>query len=324
MVDLIIHPMKYPADLSPLPVNSGQLAIETLSKVAGGGMLHVNAARSWKALVAAAFEAGFILTYTGTTACYRDFVRQTNLFKERYRHEGQGGGCKQWLFKHLGDNKMWCKIYAYLATAAVPGTSNHGWGLAIDMALDGYTPDTWKAVTSNPSAHNWLQANVRRFGFSYEIQSEPWHIRLVVGDDITPAVLAFEQGTPPPPIPEEDDMIELMQDINGVWAVAPGWNTRRAAAPDDITLWVNTKRVETRIGANGALEAVVTLIDQPFMNRIKDVSPGTPQLAPGEAQKIIDATVAGVVAKLPSGSAPVDNAAIATAVAVELHKRLGS
>jgi LAS superfamily LD-carboxypeptidase LdcB len=57
--------------------------------------------------------------------------------------------------------------------AAVPGTSNHGWGLACDV---------WN-VGQNGRLE-WLLDNAKRFGFSWEVQSEPWHIRYVLGDDL--------------------------------------------------------------------------------------------------------------------------------------------
>lgn len=46
--------------------------------------------------------------------------------------------------------------------AAPPGTSNHGWGIAIDIA-------------SYPSAVAWMRNNARRFGFYERVPGEPWH-----------------------------------------------------------------------------------------------------------------------------------------------------
>lgn len=56
---------------------------------------------------------------------------------------------------------------------ATPGTSNHGWGLAIDICADGYAGDRW----------DWLKANAPEFGWDNPgwAQSggvgpyEPWH-----------------------------------------------------------------------------------------------------------------------------------------------------
>lgn len=46
--------------------------------------------------------------------------------------------------------------------AAVPGTSNHGWGRAVDLHLDG------EALT-------WMRANGERYGFVEDTPRETWH-----------------------------------------------------------------------------------------------------------------------------------------------------
>lgn len=52
--------------------------------------------------------------------------------------------------------------------AAVPGTSNHGWGVAVDIPF--------------PDAQAWLRRNAHRFGWSWDEGArvgEPWHWRYV-------------------------------------------------------------------------------------------------------------------------------------------------
>jgi peptidoglycan hydrolase-like protein with peptidoglycan-binding domain len=85
--------------------------------------------------------------------------------------------------------------------AATPGTSNHGLGLAIDLAW--YDSSQILGITARMDVFNWLLLNAFRYGFSWETQSEPWHIRYVAGDSIPQAVLDFEHGpvTPPPVTP---------------------------------------------------------------------------------------------------------------------------
>jgi nucleoid-associated protein YgaU len=83
--------------------------------------------------------------------------------------------------------------------AAVPGTSNHGLGLAADLALRNHAGQL-VGVTHFFTA--WLIANAARFGYSAEVQSEPWHWRYVAGDKIPQAVLDFEQGQSPAPAPQ--------------------------------------------------------------------------------------------------------------------------
>ncbi len=59
--------------------------------------------------------------------------------------------------------------------AAVPGTSNHGWGCAVDTALGGYGASA-KVVDS--VFLQWALEHVAANGWSWEVQSEPWHLRL--------------------------------------------------------------------------------------------------------------------------------------------------
>ncbi|MEM7285187.1 MAG: M15 family metallopeptidase [Actinomycetota bacterium] len=46
--------------------------------------------------------------------------------------------------------------------AAVPGTSQHGWGRAIDLELD-------------DEALTWMRQNAGRYGFVENVPREPWH-----------------------------------------------------------------------------------------------------------------------------------------------------
>ena len=194
MTHLPIAPVVLPADLAN--ERNGKLSTEIMTKVAGGSQLHHLAARAWNALVAAAAQQGLPLTYT-FGGCYRTYSQQERLFLQRYTtHELSGRPTKRW-----NGTTYWLK--PGMAGAAVPGTSNHGLGLAVDTA-SGSSPREAKAIGGHPQ-FGWLVANVARFGFSYEDQSENWHIRYVAGDDIPAAVLAFENPFTPPPIHEGSD-----------------------------------------------------------------------------------------------------------------------
>ncbi|MEJ5945924.1 M15 family metallopeptidase [Pseudokineococcus basanitobsidens] len=46
--------------------------------------------------------------------------------------------------------------------AAAPGTSSHGWGMAVDLQLDG-------------RAQSWMRDNAGRYGFAETVPGEPWH-----------------------------------------------------------------------------------------------------------------------------------------------------
>ena len=62
--------------------------------------------------------------------------------------------------------------------------SRHMLGLAVDVA------------NANGKILKWLLDNEDRFGFSHEVQSEPWHIRYVAGDNVPVAVVEFVGNKP--------------------------------------------------------------------------------------------------------------------------------
>jgi hypothetical protein len=60
--------------------------------------------------------------------------------------------------------------------AAVPGTSSHGQGLAVDI-------NSWVYGNGDTDRHRWLVANAPRFGWSWELVGKPsgerWHFNYV-------------------------------------------------------------------------------------------------------------------------------------------------
>jgi LAS superfamily LD-carboxypeptidase LdcB len=59
-----------------------------------------------------------------------------------------------------------------MAPMAVPGTSNHNLGIAVDIA------------DASGKRLEWLVKNAPQFGWSWEVvPEEPWHIRYVAGDN---------------------------------------------------------------------------------------------------------------------------------------------
>lgn len=184
---------------------NGKLDLSLLVALHPRGLMHHHVARGWKALVAAAGEQGLPLTFT-YGGMYRLYIDQYNLFMSRYQTTPIAGRPTKTF-----QGKTWY-LKPGMATAAVPGTSNHGWGCAIDTAFDtdpsdGLGPDDAASISSHP-LFGWFRDNAIRFGFSFELQSEPWHIRWVVGDTVPQAVLDFEYVPPvvPPvnPGPEPD------------------------------------------------------------------------------------------------------------------------
>jgi LAS superfamily LD-carboxypeptidase LdcB len=123
----------------------------------------------------AALKAGlknFKPTSAGDT--YRTYESQLAAFNTRYSLTPTEYGTRTF------EGKKYYKKAANLADLAAPGSSNHNLGLAVDIS------------EASGARLEWLIANEHLYGFSHELQSEPWHIRLVCGDRIPKAVLDYE------------------------------------------------------------------------------------------------------------------------------------
>lgn len=115
--------------------------------------LRPDAAASYKRMQKAKMPAG------GINDADRDSDNQRRLFLERYKVQLTGRG-------PFGDVR-WYRGKRYVRTSplgmvAVPGTSKHELGLALDMA-------------TNSAAHKWMLANGAHYGWFRTIKSEPWH-----------------------------------------------------------------------------------------------------------------------------------------------------
>jgi D-alanyl-D-alanine carboxypeptidase len=114
---------------------NGRIPENALQRVgATGHRLWAPAATSLDALMRAARQDGVNI---GITDSYRPFAEQVDLARRK-------------------------GLYARGGLAAKPGTSEHGWGLAVDLDLDA-------------RAQSWMRANAARFGFAATTPREPWH-----------------------------------------------------------------------------------------------------------------------------------------------------
>jgi hypothetical protein len=175
-----IVPIVMPKDLKG--VEPGKLPESLLRPIPGGGKLHWLAANAWNAMVAKAKADGLELKPTSPGDLYRSYESQLAGFKQRYVLEPiQGTSTKTF------EGKTWY-LKKGMAMLATPGKSNHNLGIAVDVHSAG-----------EPKRLNWLIANVKDFGFSWEVvPSEPWHLRYVCGDTPPPAVVAFTGGVSAP------------------------------------------------------------------------------------------------------------------------------
>ena len=217
-----IVPIVMPADLKG--VTPGKLPESLLRAILGGGKLHHRAADAWNAMVAKAKADGVTLTPTSSGDLYRTYESQLAGFKQRYVLEPVAGTSTKTF-----EGKTWY-LKKGMAMLATPGKSNHNLGLAIDISS-----------ASEPKRLNWLVANVKDFGFSWEVvPSEPWHIRLVTGDKPTPAVVAFTGGDAPvvnlnttPPVNDTKMIMSLQEALKAKGFYKGEINGLKDAATDE-------------------------------------------------------------------------------------------
>jgi hypothetical protein len=132
--------MAYDKDRWRASVQNGRIPAALLDRIeppqhdpdlGGPAVMHPEAARAMSALLGEA-PAGLAVKYS-----YRTLAKQT----EKYAAWKNGSG----------------------NLAAFPGTSNHGWAVAVDL------------TNLSPTILAWLNTNARRFGYVFDVPGEPWH-----------------------------------------------------------------------------------------------------------------------------------------------------
>lgn len=145
---------------------NGRIPDASLVSITGksGARLLSGAATAWETLRAAVFRThGWYPVPTGPSDAYRPYTVQESLFRTRYTPTYLAGR----------PIKVWNGVRWYLrpgqATAAVPGTSNHGQGIAVDVTdLGGFTSSRYKDFAGVAQSLGWSNVEGRSIG-------EPWH-----------------------------------------------------------------------------------------------------------------------------------------------------
>lgn len=156
----------------------GEIPAGLLVEVKPYGKLHILAADAYMALRDAAFAAG-VKTFKPTSSadCYRSISTQTAGFLARYQTQPIAGA----------STRTWKGVTYYLrpgnAPMAAPGTSRHNLGLAVDIH-----------DASNPQRMDFMLDTIGLYGFTWEVQSEPWHIFYYRGDAVPPLVQQWKQA----------------------------------------------------------------------------------------------------------------------------------
>jgi len=192
----IRKPMLYPSgvDFASNGLLRGDQLRNSMAPGHGFVQLHPLASRAFDALQFNCWhETGQQLTVVSLADGYRNFQRQHTTFLARYTDRYNPVTCTT-STKFWQGKTWWLKRGN--AMAAVPGTSNHGWGLAFDAAWWVETsPGTWKiqAVGTNRWAFAWLEANVLDHGFAWNNRTENWHLEYVDGDNVPERVTNLER-----------------------------------------------------------------------------------------------------------------------------------
>ena len=188
--------MKYPVLPIIMPRDlkgetNGKLNPGLLRQLKGTkGAMHHQAATAFNALQLDAYFNGIDLQSTSSADTYRSYDRQERTFLDRYSPTPTTrvpSVTRRW------NGKLWW-LKRGKAPSAAPGTSNHGLGLAIDIAGASGSRLAWM-MGPNP-----FLSPVLKYGFSWEVESgrnaESWHIRYVCGDTPTAATVLAVQAFP--------------------------------------------------------------------------------------------------------------------------------
>jgi hypothetical protein len=151
---------------------NGKLPPEALAPIAQG-RLEIHAAAGWNAMNVESRKRGLELVPTGSKSSYRSYAQQVELYQMYLNGTGN--------------------------LAAKPGTSNHGWGLAVDVATQ--------------QMRSMIDAIGAKFGWSKawsDAPSEWWHIKYEAGHYSGPDPGPYGQGVDVDiSIPTREDAVAL-------------------------------------------------------------------------------------------------------------------
>lgn len=188
--------MKYPYKKLVLPSAlkgqiNGKLDKALLTTVKTGGKMWTVAAGAFNKMYDEAKAAGITLRNIGD---YRSFEGQLQMFNDRYSLKDDG---RKPQVTRTFEGKTWYLKKGKAPSAAPDPTgksgSNHGWGLAIDLAVEDKKGQIL-SISSDKKALKWMCENAPRFGFYLQgddpksPEFEAWHWQYCEGDNKPPAV----------------------------------------------------------------------------------------------------------------------------------------
>lgn len=213
--------------------------------------LRRDAAASWnRGRVDVLAQTGITLTVRGWN---RTLAEQITFFLRNYQPQATGDG--------PFDDVRWWQGTRYVrfqgASVAIPGTSNHGWGLAVDVADYGGVGDFNhpRRVRTFPilERHGWTDTEGRD-----PKTLEPWHLVYVPSRDV---------WTPPAPQPAPERNDEMALYVKGdkspaVYAIDTVTGLRRAVKLPEWNL-ITRAGVTTHTVPQAELDAIDKWPGQP-------------------------------------------------------------
>jgi len=170
-----------------------------MSPLSVGGFMLPAAASNFELWRAHAAKDNRNLTITSAADAFRTYAIQERIFRDRYTTT----------YLPRRPTKIWNGVTWFLkpnqATAAVPGTSNHGKGLAVDIKNAGpFDVGFHKWMSETGPLYGWSNSEGRSIG-------EPWH--WVNDNKPRGAIGSIEQVIPEQ---EDDDMPTAQEVANAV------------------------------------------------------------------------------------------------------------
>lgn len=178
------------------PELNGRMPMDRMMKVDCGGLLYVDAARSFNAMTEAAERDGVFLRVNNPFNCYRTFQTQEKVFKQRLKPIGDDNPPRAGAIRVEFENQIW-QLNEGEAFAQVPGQSSHSYGLAVDIQNVGVR-----------ATRDWLNANAAQFGFVREFDFEDWHYTYVKSKEGIPARVLEIETLPPAKTWTADQIVE--------------------------------------------------------------------------------------------------------------------
>lgn len=200
---------------------NGQIPTGALIPLSTGGTLIAPVAAAFEELKIRAARAGFVIALTSVGDAYRSLERQIKVFRERYAilpfpEMGPYGDVRPWDSNGNGVKERWVRVSG--ASAAIPGTSNHGWGRAVDISsTGGFGGRLYAWLAANAPALGWSNTEGRSVNESWHwVHTGAWVVSNPIGSGgaVTTPTLP---GTPAPLNPEDD-----MPDLSEIEAMTRG------------------------------------------------------------------------------------------------------